>query len=338
MNSKDNPFSTPVGSGYGGSYGSGYGNANVSFGGTAATAPAVDQGATGLVAPAAVKDVTATSFRADVIEASKTAPVLVDFWAPWCGPCKQLAPLLEKVVAEAQGRVSLTKMNIDEHPSIAGQLGIQSIPAVIAFKNGQPVDGFMGAVPESEIRKFIDKIAGPEADPADEVLALVAEARGEGNLEAAAQLFLAALNQGIASPPIFAGLADTLLDLNDLQGAQEFLDQVPAEIRLDKTFTAVDAKLKLAQEVAKLGDPVALHARMDADPKDYQAQFDMSAIHNARGNRDAAADLLLAIMKADRAWQDDGARKRLLEYFEVWGFADEATLAARRKLSSVLFS
>ena len=324
MTSYNNPFSAPANSGYG--------SANVTFG--SAPAPVAAPQAV----KQAVKDVTSASFRADVLEASKSAPVLVDFWAPWCGPCKQLAPVLEKIVAENQGRVSLAKMNIDEHPGIAGQLGIKSIPAVIAFKNGQPLDGFMGNIPEKEIRAFIDKIAGPQADPAEEVLALVAEAKAEGNLEAAAQIFMAALQQGIASPPVFAGLADTLLDLNDLEGATQFLSQVPDEIKADKAFTAVHAKLKLAEEVALLGDPVALQARMDADPKDYQAKFDMSAIHNARGNREAATDLLLDFMKADRAWQDDGARKRLLEYFEAWGFADEATLSGRRKLSSVLFS
>jgi putative thioredoxin len=322
----DNPFAT---GGLGG-----YGTATMSYG----TAPAAQPAAAAGHAPAPVKDVTTQSFRADVLEASRKAPVLVDFWAPWCGPCKQLAPVLEKAVAASGGRVTLVKMNIDEHPGIAGQLGIQSIPAVIAFKNGQPVDGFMGAIPEKEINRFIDKVAGPQADPAAEILAMAEEAKAQGDMEQVAQIYAAALNQGLATPAIFAGLGETLIDLGDLNGAREFLAQVPDEVKADKAFTALNAKLKLAEEVAALGDPVALAARVTSDPRDFDARYELSAIHNARGERDAAADLLLDIMKKDRGWNEDGARKRLLEYFEAWGMADPATLAGRRKLSAILFA
>jgi putative thioredoxin len=323
--SSDNPFAA-------GGFGSGYGASQVSFG---APAPATTPAPT---AAPIVKDVTTQSFKGDVIDASRQAPVLVDFWAPWCGPCKQLAPTLEKVVAESKGRVRLVKMNIDDHPGVAGQLGIQSIPAVIAFRNGQPVDGFMGAIPEKEIRKFIDKVAGPAADPAAEILALVEEAKAAGDLERAAQLYMAALDGGIATPAVFAGLGETLVDLGDLDGAREFLAQVPDELKADPVFAALNAKLKLATEVAVLGDPVALAARVAADAKDFQARFDLSAIQNALGDRDAAADLLLDIMRKDRSWNDDGARKRLLEYFDAWGMADPATLSGRRRLSAILFA
>jgi putative thioredoxin len=318
----DNPFAP--------TQGGGYGAATMSYDAGGETKQAL--------VPAAVKDVTTASFKADVIDASRNAPVLVDFWAPWCGPCKQLAPALEKVVAGSEGRVSLVKMNIDDHPSIAGQLGIQSIPAVIAFKNGQPIDGFMGAIPEGEIRKFIDKVAGPAVDPADEILAMAGEARDRGDVNGAAEILASALNQGFASPAIVAGLADAMLDLGDVEGTLAFLTDVPEDVKADKAFVALNAKLMLAEEVAKLGNPQELAARIAADPKDLQARFDMSAIHNARGERDEAVDLLIAIMRADRTWQDDGARKRLLDYFEAWGFADPATAAGRRKLSSVLFA
>jgi putative thioredoxin len=319
----DNPFSFGASGGYGGT--------TVSFAADAAS-PANP------AANTPVKDVTTASFKADVLDASRAAVVLVDFWAPWCGPCKQLAPPLEKVVAESQGRAVLVKMNIDDHPAVAGQLGIQSIPAVIAFKNGQPVDGFMGAIPEKEIRKFVDRVAGPPVDPAEEILAMAAEAREAGDIGQAAQILASAINQGFAVPSIVAALAEAMLDLDDAAGALAFLADVPDDVKADKAFTALNARLRLAEEVAKLGNPAELAARIAADPRDLQARFDMSAIHNARGERDAAVDLLIEIMRKDRQWREDGARLRLLEYFEAWGFSDPATLSGRRKLSSVLFA
>jgi putative thioredoxin len=289
---------------------------------------------------ASIKDTTTASFGTDVIQESRNQPVLVDFWAPWCGPCKQLAPALEKVVAEAGGRVKLVKMNIDEHPAIAGQLGIQSIPAVIAFHNGQPIDGFMGAVPESQIREFIDKIAGDGgkgaaiADALEQAKAL----REEGDLQAAAQLYAALLQQEPDHVGAIAGLAEVLVDAGDLDHARQVLERVPAGQEDAAELAAVKSRIALAEQVAGLGDADELRRRMAADPADHQAKFDLALIENALGNRTAAADLLLAVMKADRTWQDDGARRQLLQFFEAWGMTDEATLSARRKLSSLLFA
>ncbi|TKT82906.1 thioredoxin [Aquamicrobium sp. LC103] len=288
-----------------------------------------------------VKDTTTASFAADVIQESRRQPVLVDFWAPWCGPCKQLAPALEKVVQEARGRVKLVKMNIDEHPSIAGQLGIQSIPAVIAFRDGQPVDGFMGAIPESKIREFVDKVAGPDNSAQEdlaEALAAAEEARQAGDLATATQIFAAILQQAPDNVDAIAGLADTLFEAGNVDDAAEVLERAPADKADAPAIAAVRAKMALAEQASALGDAAELEQRLAADPKDHQARFDLALIQNAKGQRDEAADNLLAIMKADRTWQDDGARQQLLKFFDAWGMMDEATLAARRKLSSLLFS
>ena len=316
MSAQDNPF--------GGSYSVQYG---------ASSAPAAAGGSL-------VKDTTTAGFAADVIQESRNQPVLVDFWAPWCGPCKQLAPALEKAVAEAGGRVRLVKMNIDDHPSIAGQLGIQSIPAVIAFVDGQPVDGFMGAVPESRIREFIDKVSGPGGaeEAIAEALTAAADLRGEGDLQGAAQVYAAVLGDDPAELDAIAGLAETLLDAGDEANAREVLARAPQGKQDAPQFASVKARLALAEQVAELGDPAGLERRLAADPGDHQARFDLALIQNALGERDKAADNLLAIMKADRTWQDDGARLQLLKFFEAWGMTDEATLAARRKLSSLMFS
>ena len=318
MSAQDNP--------YGGNYSVQYGNGQAS-----APAPAAGD---------AVKDVTTSSFAQDVIAESRRQPVLVDFWAPWCGPCKQLAPALEKAVQESGGRVKLAKMNIDEHPSIAGQLGIQSIPAVIAFRDGQPVDGFMGAIPESKIREFIDKVGGPGGAEAatEEALAAAADLRAEGDAQGAAQIYAAVINQDPENIQAFAGLAEVLVEAGDTEAAVELLTRIPEDKQNAPELAPVRAKLALAEQVAGLGDPVELERRLQANPDDHDARFDMALIHNALSQREEAATNLLAIMKADRAWRDDGARLQLLQFFEAWGNTDPATLAARRKLSSLLFS
>lgn len=296
-------------------------------------------GADAAGAAAAIKDVTTASFAADVIQESRRQPVLVDFWAPWCGPCKQLQPALEKAVKAAGGKVKLVKMNIDEHPGVAGQLGIQSIPAVIAFKNGQPVDGFMGAVPESQIREFIDRIGGRGAGPQlAEVLASARQARETGDLQAAAALYDGVLAEDPANLDAIAGLADILFESGDKAGAEDVLAQAPDDKKDAPVIAAVRAKMALAEQAAALGDPAEFERRLAADPNDHQARFDLAMIENALGRRDRAADQLLAIIKADRAWNEGAARTQLLQFFEAWGLMDEATLAARRKLSSLLFS
>jgi putative thioredoxin len=286
-----------------------------------------------------IKDTTTANFATDVIRESRNQPVLVDFWAPWCGPCKQLTPSLEKAVREAKGAVKLVKMNIDEHPSIPGQLGIQSIPAVIAFRDGQPVDGFMGAVPESQVRAFIEKLGGdPAAAGLEEALAAAAEARQQGDSGMAQQIYSAVLAEAPDNVDALAGLAELLLEAGDIDQASELIASAPADKAEHAAVAAVRAKIAMARQVKELGDPAELERRLAADPKDHQARFDLAMVQNAMGKREEAAENLLAIVRADRSWKDDGARAQLLQFFEAWGMADEATLSARRKLSSLLFS
>lgn len=287
-----------------------------------------------------IKDTTTASFTADVIQESRNQPVLVDFWAPWCGPCRQLGPVLEKAVQAAGGRVRMVKMNIDEHPSIAGQLGIQSIPAVIAFKDGQPVDGFMGAVPESQINEFIAKLGGKDDGQAalEEALAAAAEARAQGDQQTAADIYGAVLQQAPDSADAAAGLAELLFEAGDHEAAQTILDGIAEDKHDLPVVAAIRTRLALAAQAAELGDSSELEARLAQNPKDHQARFDLAMIQNAREERDQAADNLLAIISADRGWNDEAARTQLLQFFEAWGMTDPATLAARRKLSSLLFS
>lgn len=286
-----------------------------------------------------IKDTTTASFATDVIRESRQQPVLVDFWAPWCGPCKQLTPALEKAVRAAGGKVKLVKMNIDDHPAVAGQLGIQSIPAVIAFKNGQPVDGFMGAVPESQINEFLQRLIGKSAgSEVAEALAAAAEARTAGEIQTAAEIYSAVLEQAPDNADAAAAFADLLFEAGDQEGARAVLGKVPPDKQDAPAVVAVHAKIKLAEEASALGNPAEFEARLARDPNDHQARFDLAVVQNALGKRAEAADNLLAIVKADRNWQDDAARQQLLKFFDAWGMTDEVTLASRRKLSSILFS
>lgn len=286
-----------------------------------------------------IKDVTTASFRQDVIAESMNQPVLVDFWAPWCGPCKQLTPVIEKAVKKAAGKVKLAKMNIDEHPSIAGQLGIQSIPAVIAFDKGRPVDGFMGAQPESQIDAFIARIGGPSGpSPIEQALEEAAALAEEGDAQGAAQLYAAVLQQEPDNAPAIAGMARLHLALDDLEGARRFLDMAPPEKAKDPAIVAARAALDLAEQAAKLGDTGELEARIAADPNDHQARFDLAVALAGANKRVEAAEHLVEIVRRDRSWNDDGARKQLLQFFEAWGPKDPGSTAGRRKLSAVLFS
>jgi putative thioredoxin len=293
----------------------------------------------GLEATSAVKDATTQSFMKDVIEESKNQPVLVDFWAPWCGPCKQLTPILEKAVNAAKGKVKLVKMDIDKHPDIPGQMGIQSIPAVIAFYNGQPVDGFMGALPESQVTEFLQRLTKGKVAPEERDLLKEAEAAlTDGDAAGAAALYGELIQQDAANVTALAGLARSYLHVGDLDKAKQTLDLVPEAKRGEAAVAAARAALDVAEQAQKVGPIDDLERKVAADPLDHQARFDLATALNAAGKRTDAATHLLAIVKRDRKWNDDGARKQLVQFFEAWGPADEATLDGRKRLSSILFS
>ncbi|WGD29031.1 thioredoxin [Ancylobacter sp. WKF20] len=286
-----------------------------------------------------VIDVTTRSFMKDVVEESRTRPVLVDFWAPWCGPCRQLTPIIEKVVRAAKGKVRLAKMNTDEHPAVAQQLGIQSLPTVYAFVNGQPVDGFMGAQPETQIKALVDRLVqGAGGGDIADVLASAEAALAEGDLVGAAEIFAAVLAEEPANLKALAGLAKTQLTAGNLDQAKATLALAPETAANDSGLAAVRAAIELEEAAAALGDVRELEAKVAANPLDHQARFDLAVALNARGKREEAADHLLSIVRKDRTWNDDGARKQLVQFFEAWGPTDEHTIAGRRRLSSILFA
>ena len=286
-----------------------------------------------------IKDTTTAGFRQDVIAESMQRPVLVDFWAPWCGPCKQLTPVIEKVVKAAAGRVALVKMNIDDHPSIAGQLGIQSIPAVIAFSKGQPVDGFMGAVPESQINELIDRLAAPPGpSPIEQLMAEAAAVLAEGDLAGASELYAAVLGQEPDNVVALAALAKIQLDAGELENAKQVLAMVPEAKANDPALAGIRAAIDLAEQAAALGDLAGLQAEVEANPDAHQARFDLALGLAARGDRAGAVDHLIALRRRDKEWNEDGARKQLLQFFEAWGVMDADTIRGRRKLSTLLFA
>jgi putative thioredoxin len=290
-------------------------------------------------AAAPVKDVTTASFRADVLAASTRQPVLVDFWAPWCGPCKQLAPALEKAVADAGGKVTLVKMNIDEHPQIAGQLGIQSIPAVIAFDKGQAVDGFVGALPESQIRGFIERLVGPLESESEALLAEAEEAAAKGDAAGAAAIYAEILAEDPAEAKAIGGLAKLQVAAGQLAQAKALLETAPQPQgkEQDPAVAAAWAALRLAEQASNVGELAPLEQAVAANPDDHRSRFDLALALSAKGDREGAADQLLEIIKRDRKWTDEAARTQLLQLFEAWGLMDPATVAARRKLSAIWF-
>ncbi len=303
------------------------------------------QSAAGATAPSII-DGDQTSFMKDVIEASRNVPVLVDFWANWCGPCKTLTPILEKTVQAMGGKVRLVKIDVDRNRALVEQLAglglpMQSIPTVAAFWKGQIADLFQGALPESEVRRFVDallKLAGSSAPAAD----LIGEARAalqSGAFDRAAALFHAAIEEDPDKPEAWAGLARAQLDGGDDEQAENTLASVPAKLAEHSEIAGARAAVALTREGRKASLARAeLEARVAADPNDHEARFDLATALNAAGERDAAAEALLSIMRKQRQWHDDAARRQLLKFFEAWGVEDPATVAARRKLSALLFS
>ena len=286
-----------------------------------------------------IKNSTTAGFVKDVIETSRTVPVLVDFWAAWCGPCKQLTPVLEKAVRASKGKVKLAKMNIDEHPAIPGQLGIQSIPAVIAFSNGQPVDGFMGALPESQVVAFLERLTKGKVAPDDkDVLKAADAALADGDAASAAQLYAQLLQQDAQNVHALAGLARCYVETGALEQAKQTLDMIPEAKRNEAPVAAARAALDIAEQAKSVGPLAELEAKVLANPLDHQARFDFAIALNAKGKREEAAQQLLEIVKRDRKWSDDGARKQLVQFFEAWGFTDPAAVEGRKKLSSILFA
>ncbi|MBT4871341.1 MAG: co-chaperone YbbN [Marinovum sp.] len=289
-----------------------------------------------------VNDVTEASFMADVVEASQTIPVIVDFWAPWCGPCKTLGPQLEKAVIAAKGAVKMAKVNVDENQGIAGQLRVQSIPTVYAFWQGQPIDGFQGAVPESEIKAFVDRVVAAGGGAADGGLDDAVEAAEEmltdGQAEDAAQTFQAILGEEPAHAGAYGGLVRALIALDNLDVAEATLNGAPAEIAETPELEAAFAQLELAKQAQNAGPLGDLQAALEADPNDHQARLDYAQALYAGGQAEAAVDELLDLFGRDKEWNDGAAKAQLFTIFDALKPNDPIVLNGRRKLSSMIFA
>ena len=286
-----------------------------------------------------IKDTTTQTFVKDVIEESKRQPVLVDFWADWCGPCKQLTPILEKVVKAAKGKVKLVKLNTDKHPAIPGQLGIQSLPTVFAFVNGQPVDGFMGNLPESQVVAFLErvtkgKIGGEEKD----LLAGADAALAQGDAAGAADLYAQVLAEDAGNVAALGGLARAYVKTGAIEQAKQTLAMVPEAKGNDPAVVAARAELDLSEQAKSVGPIDELERKIAANALDHQARFDLAVALNSKNRRQEAVDHLIEIVRRDRKWNDDGARKQLVQFFDAWGATDEATASGRKRLSSILFA
>src|SRR5256885_3036975 len=282
--------------------------------------------AAGAAAEGLIKDTSPQPFAKDVIEESRRQPVLVDFWAPWCGPCRQLTPVLEKVVRAAKGKVKLVKMNIDEHPATPGQRGIQSIPAVIGWVGGHPADGFMGAVPESQINAFIDKLTKGMMAPGEpniaEILQEAEAVLAEGDPAAAAQIYAEILGFDATNIAALAGLAKCYVTTGAVEQAKQTLAMVPESKRNDAAVKAVQASIDLAEQAQSVGPVTELEQKVAANPLDHQARFDLATALNATGKRTEATNQLLEIVKRDSKWNDDDARRQLVKLLDKRGVAD----------------
>jgi putative thioredoxin len=293
-----------------------------------------------------IKDSDQTKFAKDVLEASRTVPVIVDFWAPWCGPCKQLQPAIEKVVKAAKGAVKLVKINIDQNQMLAQQLRIQSIPAVYAFFGGRPVDGFMGAVPESQVKQFVDRLVQATGGAAgegggDEIAELLEHAKAavaQNDLDLAVRIYSEILGIEPTNVAALAGMARYHVQAGDLEQARALLGQVEAKDKTNADIVAVQAAIDLAEKAKEAGPIGDLQAKATANPKDFQSRLDLALAYWAGDKRKEAIDELLAMIKADRKWNEEAARQQLLKFFEALGFSDPLAVDGRKRLSTILFS
>ena len=287
-----------------------------------------------------IKDATDATFVVDVMEASKQQPVLVDFWAPWCGPCKQMTPIIEKVVNDNNGKVKLVKVNIDENPQYAGQLRVQSIPAVFAFVDGRPVDGFMGALPESQIRQFISRLSkmGGLAEQIAEVLGMARVAYEKKEYEAVLDMTTQILGADPVQAEAWALKARAEMETDQLDAAAATFDAVPADKQTDAHIISAKAAFELILNPVDTSGITTLEKKIADNPLDHAARVELAVLLNGSNRREEAIDQLIHVIRKDRTWNEDGARKQLVQFFEAWGPKDEMTLLGRRKLSSVLFS